>query len=149
MTSKNTYTTFTAMPCNRRLSTTRQLWSPKTVTASRTKSMDTSIKHTPLPWAHKRVPIYTPVPPEGEIPVFECSFGGNGGAEWQARAKANTAFIVQAVNSHYALVEALKGEIEALKVWTNGPVRKDILQGMVISLDKLQNALNLVTKGGQ
>ena len=108
--------------------------------------MDTSIKHTPLPWTHKRVPIYTPIAPEGEIPVFECSFGGNGGVEWQARAKANTAFIVRAVNSHYALLEVLGKWADVIQ-GGDKPERLEPWAQECVS--EFRQALALATKGGQ
>lgn len=66
-------------------------------------------KHTPVPWAFKRVPVWAPTTPTEGIPVFEFCF--TGGEEWMQRAKANAEFIVRAVNNHDALVKALKAAL--------------------------------------
>lgn len=67
------------------------------------------VKHTPLPWCSDPFgngivgDISTPA---GEtVAQTQQLFGDD---QQQSRRKANTAFILRAVNSHYALIEALE-----------------------------------------
>lgn len=78
-----------------------------------TKSQET-VKHTALPWAFKKVPVWAPTQPNGNIPVFEFSFAG--GDEWMRTAKANTALIVKAINCHDDLLEACKVALDLVRV---------------------------------
>ena len=58
--------------------------------------------------------------------------------------KEITESILHRVNTHAALVEALKSELETLNVWLHSPVMDDEVRlGVKISIDKIERALTL------
>jgi len=108
--------------------------------------MDTSIKHTPLPW--RIVPIGSERYIESDA-GFVCDMQRNACIDEFSiyQCEANAAFIVQAVNSHYALVEALKltlGQLEGVK-------SKSGVHSCSLAADIriAKAALALATKAGQ
>jgi hypothetical protein len=80
----------------------------------RPQFMDNSIKHTPLPWRIERNELdnrFEIRSTSGRFGRFVGWFAD--GIKTEQEDKSNAAFIVQAVNSHYALVEALRGLLYA------------------------------------
>lgn len=118
-------------------------------------------EHTPLPWQVQEpdtidvfVPIIGVILGDDGQPLETPTNGLVGGAtlfptevdaEDYERAKANADFIVRAVNSHYALVEALQWALDEL----NGRTRydEDVADQQIENCYRLaEKALNLASK---